>query len=645
MVTRVTRLKAWVLVALVGTLAASATAAPAKRAVIISWDGAADWVVDRLLAEGQLPNVARLAKRGVRADHCMPAFPSKTACGHAALWTGAYGDVNGISGNSVPLLPRAEHTLLEQRSGFDAASLTAEPLWIPAAKAGKKVVILSATQSYPPDRWIAELQQSRVPEQRFLTFSGFESSIEPVKIWDGSDLKPAQGWSPLPAHRGTPREFSFSVGETVFHILVYDNPRDPVQGADTLLIRQGSKEEGRAAAASTLKPAEAADHIRHYSSRFRVTRGDLTGLTYFRLFSLAPDGRMVLLQRGVNGLRGAAPPEERARYLDAYGGFLSAPFREYEEGLLGKTLWQAGDGTAERRLLECIRLDVNFLRRGTRYALRQWKPELVFHYTPWTDSAGHTWMGVLDPESPRYDAAFAKKLWPFYVQVYLLQDEWLGEVLDQVDRETVVCLVSDHGMEGVGQRFAPNVALEKAGLLVRNSEGAIDLSRTRICVPPWGEYCLTLNGTDWKGGFVAPSEREEVLRAAEQALLAATDPTTGRRIVTGLFRPGQILGIGIGGPAGGDLYFDLLPGYVPTSQLASSIVERLPSPIGLGVHGFFPQRAKMQSICFMSGPGVAAGVQIPGMRQIDVAPTLARLLGIPPPKDSQGHVLGEMLRE
>jgi arylsulfatase A-like enzyme len=64
--------------------------------------------------------------------------------------------------------------------------------------------------------------------------------------------------------------------------------------------------------------------------------------------------------------------------------------------------------------------------------------------------------------------------------------------------------------------------------------------------------------------------------------------------------------------------------------------------IGAGVHGFYPQRTKMQTVWFVSGPGVASGREISGIRQIDIAPTLARLLGIPPPRNAQGHVIGEV---
>ena len=53
-------------------------AAYAPRLVIVSWDGAPDFVLDQLLADGKLPNVARLIGNGVRADYCTPTFPSST---------------------------------------------------------------------------------------------------------------------------------------------------------------------------------------------------------------------------------------------------------------------------------------------------------------------------------------------------------------------------------------------------------------------------------------------------------------------------------------------------------------------------------------------------------------------------------------
>lgn len=625
--------------------------AGAKRVVIISWDGAANWVVARLLSEGKLPNVTRLARQGVQAAYSTPAFPSKTACGHAALWTGAYSDVNGITGNSVPVLPRAEHTLLETRSGFLSTSLRAEPLYVTAAKAGKKVLVLSATQSFPPDPWQEKLRAAGVPEERFVTFDGFESGISGEKIWDGAELATSSAPPTLPAHEGEVKTFRFTIGDTPFAAYVFDDSRDPVRGYDSLFVKQEGSTDAGTPSSAVLKPLAAAEHTRHFSTRFPVRhadpqRGDLFGYTYFRLFTLDPaTGRMTLFQRAVNGIRGTASLEERRAYLDAYGGFHSAPFELYQAGALGKTLWQEGNGEAEKRLLEIVQLDCEFLTRGTRYALKRYRPDLAFHYTPLIDGAGHTWMGALDPDSPRYEPRLAAKLLPFYERVYQLEDAWLGAVIDAAGSDAAVCLVSDHGMAGIGKTFSPNTVLERAGLLARTEDGkGIDLTRTRVCAPPWGDYFVTINGTDWKGGIVPAEQRNAALDQAADALLAARDPETGRPIVTRVFRTGEVVGLGIRGVAGGDLYLDLAPGYVPTNRLQPEILQAHASPIGAGVHGFFPLRTKMQAIFFLGGAGVVQGKRIAGVRQIDVAPTIARLLGIPPPADAQGHIIGEALQ-
>ncbi len=253
-----------------------AGAAPAKRAIVISWDGAANWVVDRLLAEGRLPNVARLARMGVRMDYSTPAYPSKTFPGHAALWTGANGDVNGISDNDSPLFPRAEHTLREAQF---AGKLQAEALWLTAARAGKKVATLSMPFAGPPDQRLTPLQGAGIPADRFVSAGSFGTAIAPDMIHDGKDLLPATGWTGLPPHRGPLKEQEFTVGDTRFYALVYDDPASPATGANTVLIRQESKEADRATATATLKPVEAEANIRHFSPRFRVTKGDVFGYT------------------------------------------------------------------------------------------------------------------------------------------------------------------------------------------------------------------------------------------------------------------------------------------------------------------------------------------------------------------------------
>lgn len=624
----------------------NAIAQKANRAIIVSWDGAADWVVDKLLDEGKLPNVARLAAKGVRFDHCISAYPSKTACGHSAIWTGAWGDISGISGNSVPVLPRAEHTLLERRSGFLSDARRAEPLWIPAVKAGKRVVVISSTQSDPPTADLNALKAIGASADGFTSVNGFETRIEGGRVITDPVWKTASDWASLPEHKGKPLELSLKVGEQTFYLLAFDDPKRPTEGLDSVLIRQGSKQAGNDVPSSILYPSEAEDSIKHFSPAFRVTKDGLFGYTFFRLFELAPDGKkMVLYQRQTNGWRGAISQPDLEAYAKATGGFHDDPFfGVYEPGKLGKTLWQGGDGKAEARLLELVRFDVECVKRSFAFAWKHWNPHLLTHYTPMSDSAGHAFMGILDPTKPGHNPELASKLWNTYVKVFQIQDEWLGMMLDMAGDDTVVCLVSDHGMEGVAKSFSPNAVLKKAGLatFTANNRG-LDLSRTKIATPPWGDYFISINGTDWKQGIVTPAEREEILQKATRALLAEVDPETGNSIVTRVFRPDDILGLGIGGEAGGDLYLDFAPGYVPTAAVRDEVLTLSNAPIGSGVHGFLPLRKKMQAICYIGGAGVKKGVVLPGIRQIDIAPTIATLLGIPAPKNAQGHIIGGVM--
>lgn len=632
---------------LCGALGAAGAATPRPRLVLVSWDGAADWVVDRLLAEGRLPNLAALAARGVRAEHSVTGFPSKTAVGHAALWTGAWGDVDGIAGNTLPVEPLARHTLLESRSGFSAEALAAEPLFVTAAKAGRRVVVLSATQTAPVSALAARLARDGVPADRLIVFNGFEHEIATGHMLEAGDLRPAAGgWGRVRRRRATAaREAELAVGDAVFHLLFYDDPANPVRGLDSVLVREGSRDPARATAETVLTPEEAPESgVGGWSPMFPVRRAGLVGNTSFRLFALSPDGsKVALYQRAVEAAEALASGEQTAAYLAAYPAFDDDPFPLYDRGGFGPPLMAGGDGTAERRALEVVAQDTTLLIAGTRFALAAWHPDLLFHYSPMTDGAGHSWVGALDPASPVYDPALAARLWPFYARVYEILDGWLGEIVRAAPPETIVALVSDHGMEGVGRQFFPDRALEQAGLLARRAGGEIDLAHTRALVPAFGSFIVRVNTTDCLGGIVPPAEREAVAEAAAQALLDAREPETGRHLVERVFLPGSFPGLGIGGPRGGDLYFDTAPGYLPSKQAADHLTAPWPRPWGAGEHGFWPERRSMHAIVYLAGPGVRAGVEVPPIRHVDVAPTLARLLGIPAPPQAVGHVIGEIL--
>ena len=105
-----------------------------RRAIVVSFDALNEARLKSSVDRETAPAFYSLFDdEGACAAYARPAMPSVTAASHASLWTGAYGDVNGIAANNQPILPRDEHALTELASGFSAAALRAEPIWSPRA--------------------------------------------------------------------------------------------------------------------------------------------------------------------------------------------------------------------------------------------------------------------------------------------------------------------------------------------------------------------------------------------------------------------------------------------------------------------------------------------------------------------------------
>jgi hypothetical protein len=61
-----------------------------------------------------------------------------------------------------------------------------------------------------------------------------------------------------------------------------------------------------------------------------------------------------------------------------------------------------------------------------------------------------------------------------------------------------------------------------------------------------------------------------------------------------------------------------------------------------GLHGYDSGLREMGALFLAMGRGAPAGARIGAQRAIDVAPTVARLLGIDPPRDSEGIPISEI---
>lgn len=605
------------------------------RLVLASIDGASAPLIDDAVQRGVMPNLARLRARGATAQGSLTALPAKTPAGHAAVYTGAWSDRNGIAGIDVPV-PGAN--VLTSRSGYTSELLRAEPIWVSAARQGLDASVVGATQGFPFSPFLEERRFGGNYSWRLSLFDSYQNRQTPQAVFTARDVKvrTAAGWrGMLPNHTGRPLDFDFSVAGTRIEALLFDDPADPVAGFDSLYLAVEKRAGG-----ILLKPdppGASADAFR--SLTLRTPAGEV-GL-HLRLFSLRADGSDFLLYLAETGLiRSNRPPLEPAA-LRAAGGFVgNGGHSLYKDGAFGPPLWKGGTGLAEARYLETAQLVERQFRRLTEFGIDRTRWDVLVTYLPFPDEQFHLWRGYLDPGVPGHDPALARRLQPFMDQALGIADAFVGHIADKVGGGVLLAVTSDHGVMATNRTVAFNVALQKAGLLALTPEGDVDLFRTRAIYFPGNSGYFLVNRVGRREGIVKPEEEEAVIERLKAALRSIRDPETGGPVVTAMLDPRDAHEPGIGGPNGGDLYVDVLPGYYASAALHGDlIIAREPT----GEHLFSPQRPEMRAAFAVAGPGVARGVDLGLIRQIDIAPTLCALLGIDPPAQSHGDVLGRAL--
>lgn len=603
------------------------------RAILLSLDGGGAQLLGEAMKAGTMPNLAALRTRGAQARGSISTLPSKTATAHAALFTGAWSGRTGVFGNEIP---RPGGSVLEGTTGYSSTTLTAEPLWVTAARQDLDVTVVSATQVSPFSTYTDDRRFPGFLGRRLTLFDGYQNTEAPDRVYHKADLHPREPgvWlGELPPHDGPVWEIAASFDGVSIRGLVYDDPKDPVAGFDTVYLGlDGDTIDGIA-----LKPHPTrTDESAFGSLPIRVSGTEAA--LFFRLFELTPEGDRILLYRAAPHVLRSNKPRLETAAFEAAGGFVgNGASTPYQNGDLGPTLWQGGDGTAERRYLETVALAVRQMQRLTDFALERCAWDLLFTYLPFPDESLHIWYGHLDHTLPTHDPALAAKVRPHYERVLRLVDEFVGHLSTRAAGDVILAVASDHGMAGTYRLIKPNIALEKASLLARDVTGQPDLARTRA-VYSWGQY-VRINRKSLFGGLVGPAEEAGVKREVTRALTGLKDPATGKAVILGVYPPPENMQPRDGRHAG-DLFLSVAPGYGVSAAYKGAVVEAM---IPRGDHFLDPERPAMHGSFVIAGPGVAQGADLGVIRIVDIAPTLAALLGIDPPAHAEGRVLEKAL--
>ncbi len=617
---------------LLGAIPSPVGGQSATRAIVLAWDGTVPAFVHEMLREGKLPNLAKLIEGGAVADDVVAGFPSKTAPGFASLLTGAPPRITGISGNRVPRAPRGQFTILESLAGFSETPLRAEPIWSVTQQAGKKVII-----SHIPS-FGGEKSDQAVRLAGYNATSGRDGIVTKRAM----QTEPSDSWVNSPASEAPPIEISFTIGESKLFGLLIDDPADSQAGYDTIVIATRRDADDIKVKLKSAPAIPGGELFWSYPVAIKAA-GNQDAWTYFRLFDLKSDGSDFFLYYTRPARQFALKAEVIADASATVRAFVgNGASILYNQGGFGRTIANGGNGGAEARYLETVTLVEHQLMETNRWALENLPWDLFLAYTPFPDEAEHLWRGYLDPTLANYRRDIAARLRPLLEQVYRTTDEHLGLLLAKRPADCVFALISDHGLQGINKRVALNRVLQEGGLLTLDTQGKVDLAKTKVIYPAVNNGYLLINSQDRKNGIVAQEERAEVVRKTRELLASIRD---GEREVVKAIYDAETDGpaMGIGGDVGGDIYVELADGYDFDARIGSGpwITDAEP----YGNHGANPQQLSMRTLMVLNGPGIRAGEKLADVRIIDFAPTLAWLLHLPPPKDATGRVLYEAFVE
>jgi predicted AlkP superfamily phosphohydrolase/phosphomutase len=282
------------------------------------------------------------------------------------------------------------------------------------------------------------------------------------------------------------------------------------------------------------------------------------------------------------------------------------------------------------------------------------KFDLVIGVLESTDRVQHMFWRFIDPTHPMNDPVLAAKYGDSIERVYRRCDQLVGEVLRRIDPDTLVFVLSDHGFHSFKYGVNLNTWLVDNGYIARPGKelGAknlndmfggggqfwenVDWTRSRAYSLGLGQIYFNLKGREGQGIVNPGGDYKKLADELSAKLLTMTDPNTGQRIVSNVYKRD-------------DVYFGPYIANAPDLQVGFADGYRVSWQTSLGGT---PPGLLYPNMRKWSGDHCSFDYQlIPGSllsnrkltadqaRIIDIAPTVLKYFGVDIPKEIDGKPL------
>ena len=515
-----------------------------KRAVIVGLDGIDPRRVKRLIDEGRLPNMAKIAERG-NMQELETTFPAMSPVAWSSFSTGVNPGKHGI----FDFLTRDPKTYLPHLSSADVRPSSrvlkiagrqipigkpnvrllkkSRPFWTVLSKYGISSSILRVPITFPPDRFEGSMLSAMcVPDLQGTqgTFSHIVADAAEEQHTEMADDPYAVG-NTISAKKNAEGKFEATL----------DGPPDPFDPEGKRLQTTVTLELlDESSARVTLPTGELVLKLGEYTPwteiAFKTAFGiSMRGISRLRLMNLDP---LELYVSPVN-IDPARPmlPISHPRFFSI---FLSKLVGQFATLGFAEDTWALNEGVLDDQAF----LDQAWLNHAERESmllemLKRTPRGLVTCVFDGTDRIQHMFYRYTDPDHPARKGADLDGAADVIDECYERCDQTLGKVLAQVDvndPKNLVIVMSDHGFESFRRGVNLNVWLRENGylsLVDDDKSGSwfrgVDWENTKAFALGLGGIFLNVEGREALG-CVPASQAEDLAKEIAAKLEQLKDP-------------------------------------------------------------------------------------------------------------------------
>ena len=278
------------------------------------------------------------------------------------------------------------------------------------------------------------------------------------------------------------------------------------------------------------------------------------------------------------------------------------------------------------------------------YMIEEKGVEVVFSQIHNDDAQKHNMISVYKEQS-KFRPLPVEDFDEFFIGISKQNDYYIGRFLHLLDEGWDIILVSDHGLlvseENVSP-YNPQIFLDLSFMREwgytevlydenGNPTAELDWSKTKAIASRMNSIYINLKGRN-EFGIVEPEDKYD-LESEIIAKLYSLRDKKGRAIISLALRNKDAVLLGLGGPECGDIVV------FQAEQNLMDHGDSLSTFTGL-------QNTSVSPIFVAAGPGIKENFRTPRyIREVDVTPTVAALLGVRMPEHCEGAVVHQILTE